>query len=309
MFERLPCLLIITAGLFCADSFGASAAQAADHKAAEEAIRTAATKYVGALAAGDSQAMLGMWAEGGDVVDPQGNSRPATEVIPKVAAARIDAAANGQASGTTPKIIDNSIRFITDGVAIEDGRVEASGANGTSRQGRFTAIWVKQDDNWKLASLRDVHLQEHPGDSLGSLDWMVGNWRGESSGAKFEVSTHWNEKHTFLIRDLIVTVDGKTLVNGQQRIGIDPASGQIRSWMHDHDGGHGEGVWTKHGEAWVVQAAGVTADGRRTTGTNIYKLDGSDKFSWKSIGATASGQAMPDFEIQLERTGSAEAGK
>jgi len=309
MSLRLPCFLILSAAIFLVGGASSSAAQAADHKAAEEAIRTAAAKYVDALAAGDSQTLLSMWAEGGDVVDPLGNSRPATEVVPKAAAARVEAAGNGQASGATPKLIDNSIRFVTDDVAIEDGHVEANGADGTARQGRFTAIWVKQDNQWKLASLREVSLQEHPGATLNGLDWMVGNWHGESGGAKFDVSAHWNERHTFLIRDLTVTVDDKALVNGQQRIGIDPASGQIRSWMHDHDGGHGEGVWTKHGDAWVVQATGVTPDGRRTTGTNIYKPDGKDKFSWKSIGATAAGQAMPDFEIQLERTQSAAAAK
>ncbi len=304
MSLRLPCFSIITALLFCAGGVSAAAAQAADHNAAEEAIRTSAMKYVEALAAGDSQAMLGMWAAGGDVVDPLGNSRPATEVIPEAAAARIEAAGNGQANSTPPKLIDNSIRFITDDVAIEDGRVEADGEGGTARQGRFTAIWVKQGDQWKLASLREVQLQGHPGAMLDGLDWMVGKWLGETGGAKFEVSARWNEKHTFLIRDLTVTVDGKTVVNGQQRIGIDPASGQIRSWMHDQDGGHGEGVWTKHGDTWVVQATGVTPDGRRTTGTNIYRPEGPDKFLWKSLGATAAGQAMPDFEIQLERNGS-----
>lgn len=305
MSLRLPCSLIMTALLFCSGG-GAKASAAQPSNKAEEAIRAAATKYVEALAAGDSQAMLAMWTEGGDVVDPAGRSRPAKEVVPEMAAARVEAAAGGQAPSTPPKIIDNSIRFVTDDVAIEDGRVEANGANGIARQGRFTAIWVKQSDQWRLASLREVQVVQQP-TALSGLDWMVGNWHGESAGAKFEVSARWNEKHTFLIRDLTVTIDGKTIVNGQQRIGVDPIDGQIRSWMHDHDGGHGEGVWTKHGDAWVVQATGVTPDGRRTTGTNIYKPVGPDKFSWKSVGATAAGQAMPDFEIQLERSASAAA--
>lgn len=303
MSLRFSCFLIV-AFLLGASGARPLSAQVADPKAAEAEIRAAAAKYVEALAAGDSQTMLGMWATSGDIVDPLGHSRPAAEVVPQQAAARVEAAAGGQASGPLPKIIDNSIRFLTGDVAIEDGQVEATGANGDARQGRFTAIWVKQSGQWKLASLREVQLLQHPATTLEGLDWMVGNWHGESGGAKFEISAHWNDKHTFLIRDLTVTAEGKTLVNGQQRIGIDPATGQIRSWMHDHDGGHGDGTWTRHGDAWVVQATGVTPDGRRTTGTNIYKLAGPDRFTWKSIGATAAGQAMPDFEIQLERTGS-----
>jgi uncharacterized protein (TIGR02246 family) len=275
-----------------------------DRKAAEEAIHAAANAYVEALAAGDSQAMLGMWAEGGDIVDSQGNSRPASELVPSQAASRVAAAGSGQAPVKPPHVTDKAIRFITDDVAIEDGRVEATAPNGTPRLGRFTAIWVRQDGNWRLASLREVRLDQQSGALLSGLDWMVGTWSGQGGGATFEVSTQWNPNHTFLTRDLKVTIDGKEVVNGQQRIGIDPLDGQIRSWMYDHDGGHGEGVWTKHGDAWVVQATGVTADGRRTTGTNIYRPDGPDKLIWKSIGGTSAGQTMPDFEIELTRTDS-----
>ncbi len=278
----------------------ALAQQSADRAAAEEAIHAAANAYVQALAAGDSQTMLGMWAEGGDIINALGIARPASELIPRQAAAQVAAAGNGQVADP-PQISDKSIRFLTDDVAIEDGRIEANGPLG-SRSGRFTAIWVRQEGTWRLASIREIRLEQNSAALLGDLDWMVGTWRGEAGGATFEVSAHWNEKHTLLFRDLAISIDGKKVVDAQQRVGFDPADGLIRSWMHDHDGGHGEGLWTKHGDAWVVQATGVMPDGRRTTGTNIYRHDGPDKFTWKSIGSTSAGQTMPDFEIELQRT-------
>ncbi len=278
----------------------AQAVEPDDRAVAEEAIRAAAQQYTEALRQGDAAAMLALWAEGGDVVDEFGNATPAKEVVEREAAAR--AAAGAADPAATVKVVDNSLRFITPDVAIEDGQVEVvRGGVSLPVAGRFTAIWVKQADGWRLASLREVRLATTPTVELEALDWMVGDWKGQAGPATFELSAHWNDKHTYLIRDLLVTHDGKTLLNGQQRIGIDPLDGRIKSWMHDADGGHGEGTWTHHGDSWVVQATGVSPDGRQTTGTNVYQQDGPNRFVWKSTGATADGQPTPDFEIALER--------
>ena len=72
--------------------------------------------------------------------------------------------------------------------------------------------------------------------------------------------------------------------------------------MHDDDGGHGQGLWTRKGDAWIVQAVGVTPEGRQTSGTNVYRREGKDKMIWKSTGAFADGQPLPDFEVTLTRT-------
>ena len=278
----------------------AQADEAAERAQAEQAIRAAAKQYTEALRQGDAAAMLALWAEGGDVVDEFGNATPAKEVVEREAAARAAAGAGDPAA--TVKVVDNGLRFITPDVAIEDGKVEVvRGGVSSPITGRFTAVWVKQADGWRLASLREVRLAATPAGELEALDWMVGDWKGQAGPATFEISAHWNDKHTYLIRDLVVTHDGKTLLNGQQRIGIDPLDGKIKSWMHDADGGHGEGTWTHHGNAWVVQATGVSPEGRQTTGTNVYQQDGPNRFVWKSTGATADGQPTPDFEIALER--------
>ena len=273
----------------------------AERTQAEQAIRAAAQQYADALKRGDAPAMLALWADGGDIVDEFGNATPAKDIIESEAAAR--AAANEADPTATIKVVDNGLRFITPDVAIEDGKVEVTRGGETSSPptGRFTAIWVKQSDGWRLASVREVRLATTPGGELEALDWMVGDWKGQAGPATFEISAHWNDKHTYLIRDLVVTHDGKTLLNGQQRIGIDPLDGRIKSWMHDADGGHGNGTWTHHGNTWVVQATGVSPEGHQTTGTNVYQQDGPNRFLWKSTGATADGRVTPDFEIALER--------
>jgi uncharacterized protein (TIGR02246 family) len=274
-----------------------------EQQQAEQAIRTAAETYIKALEAGDISTLLDLWTPDGDVVDEFGNSTPAADMVRQAAAARVNAASQGQ---PLPKveITNNRIRFITPDVAIEDGTAGTADSSSPAL-GRFTAIWVKQQDRWRLASLREVRIAPPVAQNLDDLAWMVGKWEGAAGDVKFHIDTHWNDRHTYLIRDLTVTVGDKTLVNGQQRIGIDPLDGQIKSWMHDTDGGHGEGTWTRHGNTWIVQATGVTADGRRTTGTNLYRQDGENGLIWKSIGATSGGQPVPDFEIKLVRSAAA----
>jgi uncharacterized protein (TIGR02246 family) len=302
--RKLLTLVLAVAALACVLR-PSPAAEPADRAAAEGAIRAAAKKYTEALKSGDAKALAGLWAEGGEFVDEFGNATPAKEVVAQEATLR--AAASGDSGsgdgGRTIKVVENHIRFIAPDAAIEDGKVEVTVPGAPAPlEGRFTAIWVLQDDQWRLTSLREVRLAAPRGDGLAGLDWMVGKWSGKVGPTTFDIAAHWNEKHTYLLRDLTVTHDGKVVLSGQQRIGIDPVDGLVKSWMHDADGGHGEGVWTRHGDAWVVQATGVSPDGKRTTGTNLYKFDGKNSFTWKSTGATSNGESVPDFSIVLERT-------
>ena len=242
-----------------------------------------------------------------DAIDAFGRARSAHDIIDEEVQARV-ANATGEGSPSTVNVIESSIRFLTPDVAIEDGRVEVSSAQGErpNVRGQFTAIWVKANGKWRLASLREARVPSTIADDLAGLDWMVGDWTGQVGKATFDVTAQWNEKHTLLKRDLTVTHDGKVILHGGQRIGVDPLDGQIKSWMHDADGGHGEGVWTKHGDAWVVQATGVTSDGRRTSATNVYTYDGKNQITWKSTAGFSDGRPVPDFEITLGRTAAGE---
>ncbi len=282
--------------------------RAADETAgtkSEQEVRAAGQRYIEAVQQGDLKTMAEMWAPGGDIVDEFGRALPAREFLKREAAVRqaaIEANGGEEPPRKPTHVIDSSLRFVTPDVAIEDGHVDVSRGDGLPPlEGRFTAVWVNGDGRWRLASLREIRLPTTSAGELASLDWMVGHWTGQGGKATFDMTTHWNQKHTYLLRDLTVTHDGKVILSGQQRIGIDPLDGQIKSWMYDADGGHGEGTWTRHGDSWVVQAAGVSPDGRQTTSTNVYQYDGGDSFSWKSLGGTSNGQPMPPFEITLHR--------
>ena len=71
--------------------------------------------------------------------------------------------------------------------------------------------------------------------------------------------------------------------------------------VFDTDGGHGEGIWTKVGNTWVVQATGVLASGRQTVSTNVYTPLDENSFQWKSVAAAGAEQQRGGLDIKLVR--------
>ncbi len=269
----------------------------ADRKQDEQAVRAAGKEYMAALERGDAKALAAFWTADGDFVDEAGRSHPAQEMIDQ------EAKAAGKDPRPQMKVTGGSIRFLTPDVAIEDGASEVIHAKGLPGvRGRFTAIWVKREAKWRLASLRELRVEPSTAvEQLADLEALVGDWSATSDETTLEVSAHWNVTRTFLLRDLKILQKGKMIFSGTQRIGWDPLSHKIRSWIFDSDGGYGEGIWTKQGGAWLVHATGVLPDGRRTSSTNIYTMDGKDRFTWQSVGARTDGDPQPELNVTLNR--------
>ncbi len=233
-----------------------------DRAADEKAIRAAAQQYVAAIARGDAKAAIGYWAPGGDIVDESGRRSTARERIESDIAG---AAGSGEAAVATG-LPSTTIRFLGPDTAIEDG---SYGENG-----RFSAVWTKREDRWRLASLRESRSESQPLADLEELDWMVGRWIGEQDGTTYEITARWNELHTYLERTLSATHNGTVLLKAQQRIGVDPADRSVKSWIHDAEGGHSEGTWSRLGGSWIVETRGVAAAGEDLRGTSVYMPEG-----------------------------------
>ena len=272
----------------------------------EQAIRAAGKAYQEALQRGDGKAIAELWTADGDIVDEQGTVTKgrdtATLIVP---------AAPGAAEPQID-IRETSLRLLTPDVAIEDGNVRVTPPGAAAPlTGHYTATWVKQDGRWRIASLREYTFDGSPA-RLADLDWMVGDWtvidnaRKPAGDAKpptptMEVSVRWNATKTFLLRDMKIAQGTTTLAHITQRIGWDPLARQLRSWMFDAAGAHGEGVWTKDGDTWVARTTAVQPDGTRTATLNVYHYDGKDRCTWQSFPTHVGGEQSPPVNMTMIR--------
>lgn len=312
----LALLTITTAGTVAPLSLAGIAAEgpaAASTRAADEAaIRAATQAYLDALDRGDADKLAALWTPDGDIIDAGGNrmvGRQAVSVEKNAAAAGSERPAF--------QIRETSLRFVSDDVAIEDGTVEVVPAAGQPLTGRFSATWVRHEGSWKLAALREARGGEVSGaEALADLDWMVGDWVvvEDSNGAAaegrpvIEVSTRWNDSKTFLNREMKITHSSDAPpLRIHQRIGWDPLTETIRSWVFGSDGSHGEATWTRDGRSWVAQARAVMINGSQSTSLNIYTYDGKDRCAWRSIPTHVGSEHVPPVNMTMIRKPSAAA--
>ena len=168
---------------------------------------------------------------------------------------------------------------------------------GTATIGRYTAIHIKRDGRWLLASVREIADQEISHyEHLKEIEWLVGDWVEESEEAIVTASVAWTDNNNFLIRSFSIRVKGKPELAGTQRIGWDPLTRQIKSWVFDSRGGYGEGLWTRAGEQWVIKATGVRPDGRTASATQVLTYVNKDKMRWKSIDRTIGDEIVPEID-------------
>ena len=244
---------------------------------------------------GDAKTLASFWTPDGEIVDAMGNAQPAAEMLAEVAPL-----AEGQQPRPV-KLIGSKLRFLTSDVAIEDGESEVGRADSPGAvRGRFSAIWVKRDGKWRLASLREARAASPPA-RLGDLDWLIGKWSAATADTRLTVNGRWNSTKTFLLRDLEVERDGKVVFRGSQRIGWDPVARTLRSWTFDSDGGYGGGTWTREGDVWVVSTGSVLPDGRQTTARHIMTQQGDDRFTWTSVGGRIDGTPAADAALEFTR--------
>lgn len=272
----------------------------------EQAIRAAGKVYQEALARGDGKAIAELWTTDGDIVDEQGAVTKGRDT-----AALLVPPAEGDAAPRFD-IQETSLRFLTPDVALEDGNVTVTPPGAVvPLTGHYTATWVKQDGRWRIASLREYKFDGSHA-RLADLEWMVGDWKvidnarsaeTASQGAPptMEVTVRWNATRTFLLRDMKISQGTTTLSHITQRIGWDPLSRQLRSWMFDASGAHGEGVWTKDGDTWVARTTAVQPDGTRTASLNVYHYDGKDRCTWQSFPAHVGGEQAPPVTMTMIR--------
>jgi uncharacterized protein (TIGR02246 family) len=201
-------------------------------------------------------------------------------------------------AGAKISIEVESLRMLGPDAAKEEGRTRLTLAGGEPEIARrYTVLYVRQDGHWLHSSVReeiDRRVTAH--DRLKELEWLTGDWIDESADSTVDVRCRWSEDGNFLLRDFRIHVQGKTVLSVSQRIGWDPLTRRIKSWVFDSEGGHGEEAWSRQGDTWIVKASGVQPDGRVATATFILTRVNAGSARWMSRDRTIDGRVVPEHE-------------
>jgi uncharacterized protein (TIGR02246 family) len=255
-----------------------------------------------AYSAADVKALADLFTEDASVVNPEG-----AETRGNAAIAQMYTASFPQAPGLKLESHVEDIRFITPDVARVEGQSRLTSANTDATEfTRFSTLLVRRDGKWRAAEIRESVAPVAdipPYERLKELEWMVGDWVDESENNKVQASIRWADNQSYLIRTYTVEIQGEKASSGTMFIGWDPQSGQIKSWVFDSDGGHGEALWTRTADnQWVVKATGVLRDGQPTSATQIHTIINKDSVKTSSIDRIIGGQVAPDIaEIVMVR--------
>jgi uncharacterized protein (TIGR02246 family) len=259
----------------------------------EKAIRATISAFAQAFQNGDAAAIAQLFTEDAEAVDADGASIQGRAALQDHYAARFDSDP-GIKLGTAVE----SVKMIAPGVARETGRTAEYAADGKlTDTTRYTAIHVLRDGQWLIASVRETPDHDlTPADHLKELEWLIGDWVEETEDAVVVTSINWTDDKCFLMRTFEVRVKGKAELKGTQRIGWDPLTEQIKSWVFDNRGGYSDGLWMHSGNQWVVKSMGVRPDGRVATATQVLTYINNDTLRWKSIDRTLGSDIAYDID-------------
>jgi uncharacterized protein (TIGR02246 family) len=266
-----------------------------ERSADEDAIRQTNDSFLKAYGQGDAKSAAAHFTADAEYVDESGNVFQGREAIEESLSEFF--AAN---PGCQLEMSINTIRFISPGVAVEDGRTKITRPESSvSVDSHYTTVHVKANGKWLAASVRDhapKDRRQHRA-QLQQLEWLVGNWVDEGDDSLVAFSCQAVDNGNFLVRQFTVVIAGQEAMSGTQRIGWDPLTGKLRAWIFDSEGGSGEGTWHRDGEDWVLKSTGVTADGEAASSTSIYRYVNDHTMTWQSVHHEIAGVQQPDSDV------------
>ncbi|NOZ23757.1 MAG: SgcJ/EcaC family oxidoreductase [Planctomycetes bacterium] len=299
-YKKYTWMTILTLGVACVFGLGNSMAQEASaHANDEQAIRQAVQEYVKAFNNRDIKAIVAQCTEDVDYIDETGRAVRGRDALAKDFERFFK-----ENRGRKIRVAVESIQFVKPDVAVVDGVAQRMPPPvGKPVKGRYTAVRVKQDGKWLVASVREG-VQETPTnyDYLKELEWMVGDWIDKDETSSIRSSVRWSKNKNFILRTLTVNSEGQEILSVTQRIGWDPARNQIKSWVFDSDGGAFEGLWVRDGNKWIVRVTGVLQDGAKASATNTYTLIDNDTFTFQSRNRVVDEEPVADIEeVKIKR--------
>jgi uncharacterized protein (TIGR02246 family) len=266
-------------------------------KSDEEAIRAAVDSYVAAYNRGDAKAVASFWSDSAEWVSPSGERFQGRRAIEQEMEDLF-----AESKGVKIEVVDPRVRLIAPDVALEEGTVRVVRPDAPPTESTYIAVHAKKNGQWKLEGVRETSLPNaHPHEQLKQLEWLVGDWLDESPTVVVEQSLRWTKDGHYLIGTFTVQWEGLPAMKGDVRIGWDPLSRQIKSWIFDSEGGYAEGFWTRIGDRWIVKMTGVRPDGSTASATNAYVPLGRDRYQYTSVDRIVGGDQEPNQSVVIVR--------
>lgn len=277
---------------------GAGSAAAAT-TAADAEMKKASDGLVAAFNRGSAKEVAAMFLPNAELTDDAGNvhkGRAAIEALLTRLFERFPGAKLQQQIAST--------RLLGSSLALQEGVQTITTKDGKEKSvDRFTAVLARPEGNWLYATCQqDADEPElTPHERLEPLAWFVGDWVDESPDAVVAISSRWSDDKNFLLVSYDSKIRGRGGIKSEQRIGWDPLTQQVHSWVFDSDGGYGEGRWTRVDQSWIIKSTAVMPDGDTGSATIIVEPAGPDKFVMKGLDRILGDGTQPDFQVTIVR--------
>jgi uncharacterized protein (TIGR02246 family) len=276
----------------------AKAKPEADRADDETAIRANVAEFVRAYNAGDAKAVAALFAKDAVIVDKEEDTTQGRAAIEKSFADLF-----ADAPQKRIEVSVESIRFLGPDLALEIGSTKEIFAPGEPPDyDRYTVLHVKRDGKWQMALARDADGPPPTSrEQLRPLAWLIGEWIDDDGSSVVTSTCRWSDNGNFLLQEFKLQVEGKDEMQVTQRIGWDPIAKRVRSWVFDSEGGYGESVWIRNGDAWLIKATGARADGTTASATNTLVRSGTDAYVWRSRDRVIGDEVAPPIEVKVIR--------
>ncbi len=197
-----------------------------------------------------------------------------------------------------------SVRFVTPGIAIEDGTLHITKPSGEVISHFYTAVQVKQENGaWLTASIRDEIEDRAPAsEKLVALEWLIGDWLIEADGTRTFLAFTWSEDGPYLDGKALTEQAGADSTSATYRVGWNAKRKNFVSWAFDAQGGYNKSDWTAADHGWLLRSHGVTGDGEISESTQTIALDPSrQSFTWSRRDQTIGDEVQPDSSTRVVR--------
>jgi uncharacterized protein (TIGR02246 family) len=267
----------------------------------EQAVRQAARGYIEAMNKGDLNGVMAHIEPDADFIDEDGKTTRGQDALRARFKTMLLNLKGSKIGGKT-----YSVKFLKPDVALLDGSLEVTAADGTRDSNRYALVWVRSGDKWRISSARDLPAEVEdvpslPYTQLRSLEWLVGDWVDEGGKGAVKIQCKWAPNKGFLLMDYVVKNESGDPLLVSQRIGWDPVNNRLRSWVFDSTGGFGESYWQRDGNKWVAGTTIILADGGVGGATNIYEFKNDNSFHYRSVDRDVDGQPVADVETRFVR--------